>query len=834
MTSLGVALDIAKLNRTILCYSETVYRFNGVWEGPNPLTPLISLFLFQLTVSMCVIHLVVFLLKPFNQPSFVAELLGGILLGPSVIGRFSGFRRLLFPNYSFRSLEPMAHFAIVFYAFLVGLKMDLRGVLRTGPKSVKVAVTGTIFPFTVGAGLYFLMGKPEPQERAGLLFWGAALTVTGFSVLTRVLDEHQIRHTDIGKTAMGAAFINDIVAWGFLALAFSVTGSTAIVPLPILGTVCLLTFCAKILRPMLRWIIRKTPEGQGYSEFYICSVLTGMFFCGVLADAVGTHPMIGAFMFGLVIPNEVLEATLVAKLEDFVMGILMPVYFVVCGQRTNVDALTDGTNWALVIFIIIVFCSVKVISAILVTFFSDIPMNEAIVIGILSNTKSVMVLLILESGQVQAALNTKTYSLMVVAVLVMTMIVTPAAIWFKPTNHALPYKRRTIQKAKPEEELRVLACIYNTRNVPSIINLLRTSNSSSKSPISVFALQLVELVGRAATMLVVHNARKVGPRNPSHIEAQADQIISAFDNYELRSDGVRTQTITARCAYTTMDCDISSIARDKRAVLILIPFHKQRTMGGEMEDINPSLRGVNEGVMESAPCSVGIIIDRGYAETRDTSQNIAVLFFGGPDDREALAYAWRMADGANVRLTVVRFIASSEAEALNSSEPTATFQVSLNVDLDQERLLDDEYLGRFRGATENENNINYYELVLNDEEEAIKAIKSMDENKHDLYIVGKGQGMSSPLTAGLADWCDCPELGPIGDLLVTSEFESNFSVLVMQQYVPSLKSREGSISSSESVNYGLAREHHHEDVGMRPSVSESEVFESFPSFGHEK
>lgn len=76
MASLPVAtLDVAKLNRTILCYAETIYRFNGVWEGPNPLTPLISLFLIQLTFSMCIIHLVVFSLKPFNQPPFVAELL---------------------------------------------------------------------------------------------------------------------------------------------------------------------------------------------------------------------------------------------------------------------------------------------------------------------------------------------------------------------------------------------------------------------------------------------------------------------------------------------------------------------------------------------------------------------------------------------------------------------------------------------------------------------------------------------------------------------------------------------------------------------------------------
>ncbi|KAL0458034.1 UNVERIFIED_CONTAM: Cation/H(+) antiporter 15 [Sesamum latifolium] len=99
----------------------------------------------------------------------------------------------------------------------------------------------------------------------------------------------------------------------------------------------------------------------------------------------------------------------------------------------------------------------------------------------------------------------------------------------------------------------------------------------------------------------------------------------------------------------------------------------------------------------------------------------------------------------------------------------------------------------------------------------------MDEQKYDLYLVGRGRGMISPLTSGLTDWCDCPELGPIGDLLVTSEFESLFSVLIVQQYDNANKMKEGSIRSASSVNYG-------EEFATRPSVSESDGFESFSSF----
>lgn len=155
--------------------------------------------------------------------------------------------------------------------------------------------------------------------------------------------------------------------------------------------------------------------------------------------------------------------------------------------------------------------------------------------------------------------------------------------------------------------------------------------------------------------------QQAGPRNPSYTEAQTEHIISAFDNYELRCDGVTVQALTARSAYNTMDEDICSIAKDKRTSFIILPFHKQQTSDGEMEDINPAIRSVNENVMANAPCSVGILIDRGLTESGGFPRRIVMLYMGGPDDREALAYAWRMSEHEDIDLNVVRLIQGKDS-----------------------------------------------------------------------------------------------------------------------------------------------------------------------------
>ncbi|KAI4326138.1 hypothetical protein MLD38_031480 [Melastoma candidum] len=262
--------------------------------------------------------------------------------------------------------------------------------------------------------------------------------------------------------------------------------------------------------------------------------------------------------------------------------------------------------------------------------------------------------------------------------------------------------------------------------------------------------------------------------------------------------------------------DICNLAEDKRAALIIIPFHRQQTVDGGMEDTNPAYRMVNQNVLANSPCSVGILVDRGLngltklSASQVSHHHVGVFFFGGPDDREALAYGWRMSDHPGIKLTVVRFVA--RGDTLEGAD--GTIDLRMTIDTDRNKQLDEEYLNEFRMRNANNESVSYMEVVANNGEETVAAIRSIDSS-HDLFIVGRGHGMISPLTAGLTDWSECPELGAIGDLLASSDFTASVSVLVIQQYVGGLHG--DGVGTTESPRISIDQFSQH--VNRRPPQS---------------
>lgn len=235
--------------------------------------------------------------------------------------------------------------------------------------------------------------------------------------------------------------------------------------------------------------------------------------------------------------------------------------------------------------------------------------------------------------------------------------------------------------------------------------------------------------------------------------------------------------MTAISAMSSMHEDICGSAERKNAQIIILPFHKRQRLNGQLETTRTDFRYVNKRVLEHAPCSVGILVDRGlggatHVSASNVNSVITVLFFGGPDDREALAYGARMAEHPGISLVVIRFLVNPNAMREN---------IALEI-IDGEgnelRSGDEEIIGEIKKKISMNGSIKYDERVVSGAAEVVGVIR--EQSRCNLYLVGRMP--EGHLVAAMKVNTDCPELGPVGGLLTSPDFSTAASVLVVQQY----------------------------------------------------
>ncbi|KAI8541764.1 hypothetical protein RHMOL_Rhmol08G0087600 [Rhododendron molle] len=784
------------LGNETVCYSGTMITTNGIFVNEDPMGYSLPIFLFQLMLIVLTCRLLMLLLKPLNQPRILAELIAGIILGPSAMGRFKWVADVAFSKSSLVLLETMANIGILYFVFIIGLEMDLSVIRKNGKKAFVFAISGIFLPFLIGCAFsFFLHDKTTMKEDTFLIFFSIFLSITALPVVSRILSEIRLLDMEIGKIAQSAALFNNTFGAAFVVFVISTAESQTIFSTTlwvIASSIIFVVFSIFVVRPGISWLARRsTPEDENFTNFTISIALGGVMISGFISDSIGVHPSFGAFIFGLVFPNGPLAVTLIERLEDFITGFLLPLFFVSSGLKTNVSKIQGASTWFTLIMASIISSVAKVAGTVLVALSVKMPFREGVALGLLMNSKGLAELIGLNHGKDQKVIDDTAYAMMVITAIFMNAVITPLLIQiYRPARKFVPYKRRTIQKTKADAEMRILACIHTPRNAPTIIGLLEASHPTKKTPISVFSLHLVELTGHGSATLIVHNSQKSDSTAINRMQAQSDQITNAFKTLEQHTNFVSVQSLTSISPYSTMHEEICNLAEDKRVAFIIIPFHKQPTVDGGMESANSKIQMLNQNVLVNAPCSIGILVDRGLSGSKSltagqVSHNIAVLFFGGPDDREALSYAMRMSEHPGNSLNVIRFFPGP-----NAAEPTMdqshdhneTGILTLQIGKEQDKQLDDDCIKEFRMMKATDESFSYIEKVVNNGEETVAAIRALD-NIHDLFLVGRGEGIISPLTAGLTEWSECPELGVIGDLLASADFAAAVSVLVVQQYL---------------------------------------------------
>ncbi|CAN4127274.1 unnamed protein product [Withania somnifera] len=760
---------------------------NGVFQGDDPLDYALPLAIVQICLVLVLTRVLAYLLRPLRQPRVVAEIIGGILLGPSALGRSEKYLHAIFPPKSLTVLDTLANLGLLFFLFLVGLELDPKSIRRTGKKALCIAAAGISLPFVLGIGTSFALRATVSQgvsQAPFLVFMGVALSITAFPVLARILAELKLLTTDVGRMAMSAAAVNDVAAWILLALAIALSGSGSSPLISLWVLLCgagFVLLCIFISPPIFKWMARRCSDGEHVDEIYVCATLAAVLAAGFVTDTIGIHALFGAFVLGILVPKEgPFAGALVEKVEDLVSGLLLPLYFVSSGLKTNVATIQGAQSWGLLVLVIFTSCFGKIVGTIVVSLLCKMPIQEALTLGFLMNTKGLVELIVLNIGKDRGVLNDQTFAIMVLMALFTTFITTPIVISiYKPAKLAVTkYKHRTIERKDTSKQVRILTCFHSIRNIPTLINLIEVSRGTAKKEgLGVYAMHLMELSERSSAILMVHKVKRNGlPFWNKGDVSDSNQVVVAFETFEQLSK-VSIRPTTAISPMNTMHEDIITSAKNKRVAMIILPFHKHQQLDGHFVTTRTDLRNVNRKVLQQAPCSVGILVDRGLGGASQISASnvdftITILFFGGHDDREALAYGLRMAEHPGIKLVVLH-------SALDPEVAGGSVKLDMNHNSSPEDQPEDEVvISSLKQRISTDGSIKYEERTVKDAGETLEAIKS--HNRCNLFLVGRMP--EGQVVASLNKYSECPELGPIGNLLTSSDFSTTASVLVVQQY----------------------------------------------------
>ncbi|KZT29364.1 cation/H+ exchanger [Neolentinus lepideus HHB14362 ss-1] len=407
----------------------------------NPNDPIV-LWVIQVVIIIGSTQLLSLLLGRIRQPRVIAEVITGVILGPSIMGRIPGFTAAIFPTVSIPMLDLTATIGLVLFLFLVGLEIDFRVVKRNAKASAAISVAGLVLPLGLGAALavplYHQFVDDSVNYGYFILFTAVAIGITAFPVLCRILTELNLLDTTVGVLVLSAGVGNDVVGWVLLALSVAlVNASSGLTALWVLLTaVGYVLFLLLPVKWAFRWLAKRTGSletGQP-TAFMTTVTLLVVFISAFFTDIIGIHPIFGGFVAGLIIPRENgFAISLTEKLEDLVSLLFLPLYFTYSGLRTNLGLLNNGITWGYVFLI----CAVAFFSKFIGCFTSaklcGFSLRESGAVGSLMSCKGLVELIVLNVGYQAGILDTRTFSMFVIHALILTFITTPLTLlWYPP------------------------------------------------------------------------------------------------------------------------------------------------------------------------------------------------------------------------------------------------------------------------------------------------------------------------------------------------------------------------------------------------------------------
>jgi Kef-type K+ transport system membrane component KefB len=393
----------------------------------------LAILLLQIITIIIVSRFFGWIFRKIGQPSVIGEIIAGIFLGPSLVGMyFPEFSVMLFPADSLGNLQFLSQIGLILFMFVVGMELDLKVLKNRANEAIVISHASIVIPFTLGIGLaYFIYYRFAPAGVPFLsfaLFMGIAMSITAFPVLARIVQERGIHKTKLGAIVITCAAADDITAWCILAAVIAIVkagtfaSSMYIISLSILYVLLMLF----VVKPFLKKIGDLYATRENLSKPVVAIFIVTLIISSYMTEIIGIHALFGAFMTGAIMPDITkIRKIIIEKVEDVSLILLLPLFFVFTGLRTEIGLINGTYLWQITGLIILVAVVGKFFGSALAARFVGQNWRDSLTIGALMNTRGLMELIVLNIGLDLKVITPEVFTMMVIMALVTTFMTGP-------------------------------------------------------------------------------------------------------------------------------------------------------------------------------------------------------------------------------------------------------------------------------------------------------------------------------------------------------------------------------------------------------------------------
>lgn len=601
-----------------------------------------------------------------KQPLVIGEIVAGIMLGPSLFGwvapdlaaglshlgwNFPDLYATLFPPEAVPFLNVLSQVGLIFFMFLIGLELNPKYLTGQLEVAVLTSHVSILVPFSLGSLLalllYPIVSNGSVAFTAFALFLGAAMSITAFPVLARIITENNLQGTRLGTLALTCAAVDDVTAWCLLALAIAVTRTNSMVAaIPtILYAGIYIALMVTIGRGFLKRFANYYERTGRLTQFALAGIYMGVVISALITEVIGIHLIFGAFLLGAVMPkNEGLVRELAQKTEDFVLTFLLPIFFAFSGLRTDIGLLNGPLVWALCAAVVGVAIIGKYVGTYIAARFCGIENREASALGWLMNTRGLTELIVLNIGLELKVISPLLFTMLVIMALVTTFMTSPLLEWTYPKRLI----KLDVVDQEPNGEIahdaarptyRILVPVANPSTQKGLLHLAAAIAGNTLQPAAVHPLSLIELEEDYVFESTPAEAERLIQTRRSRLE----ELIQSLEPPETRQLMHPIIRIAGDVARTTAE-----IAQIDQANLILVGWHRpafsRNRLGGRVGQI-----------LTQAKVDVAVFVDRG----RERLETLLVPYAANIHDDLGLELALRLLVNDKIRtLTILRVVHS--------------------------------------------------------------------------------------------------------------------------------------------------------------------------------